>query len=260
MNQEIPLEIFEPPSDFSHKNWLAGKDQNGLNAGAFLLRVNQWSFNLLTRTITYKLYHPEQDYTFEEQSVLAWLTEDADEFKDGSIYVPRTWFNAYRHEVKPGQLLCHFPAPENKWHISTWLKALKSEPGYDRPVAETSYLEEIKRFWDVKRRVDKVIKGFEHNVNRGADPVLFGMKHDETRGLAEDFGSWFRKLRMGASQMTDDANRLEEMIDKAEEVSSIILFRFFGVLTKRGQANAKLIEALMQYFETHNDRPPVVGF
>lgn len=229
MNQNIPLEIFEPPSDFSDIHWLAGKDQNGLNAGAFLLRVNQWSLNLLSRTMTYKLYHPKEDYTFEEQSVLARLTEGADEFKCGSIYVPRTWFNAYRHEVKPGQLLCHFPAPENKWHISTWLRFLKSKPGYDRPLAETSYLEEIKKFWEVKRRVDKAIKGFDRNVNRGADPVLFGMQHDETRVLAEDFKSWFEKLRIGASQMTDDAKRLEEIIDKAEEVSPIILFRFFSV-------------------------------
>lgn len=39
MNEEIPLEIFEPPSDFDHINWIAGKDWNGLNAGVFLLRV-----------------------------------------------------------------------------------------------------------------------------------------------------------------------------------------------------------------------------
>lgn len=74
------------------------------------------------------------------------------------------------------------------------------------------------------RRVDIVIKGFERNANRGADPILFGIKHDKTRGLAEDFGSRFEKLRIGASQITDDANRLEEMIDKAEEVSFSFLW------------------------------------
>src|SRR6266480_759303 len=114
MNQEVPLEIFEPPPDFSDINWLAAKDSNGLNAGVFLLRVNQWSLNLLTRTMTYKHYHPGEDYRFDEQTILARLTENDDEFKGGSIYVPKKWFNAYfniRQEVEEGLMLSHFADP-----------------------------------------------------------------------------------------------------------------------------------------------------
>jgi len=230
MNQEIPLEIFEPPSDFSHINWLAGKDYNGLNAGVFLIRVNQWSLNLLTRVMSYKHYYPEEDYTFEEQSILARLTENDEEFKDQSIYVPKAWFNAYfytLHEVKPGLLLSHFPHPDYKWHIYEWLKVLESDrdpqfkPVYNRPVTETSYPEEIKKFWNVKRRADKAIKGFERNVNRGADPILFGMQHDETKSLAEEFRDQFEELRRGSRQRTDEPDALEWLIDRAEEVSFV---------------------------------------
>jgi hypothetical protein len=233
MNQEIPLEIFEPPSDFSHINWLAGKDYNGLNAGVFLLRVNQWSLNLLTRTMTYKHYHPDEEYQFEEQTILAHLTEEDDEFKHESIYVPKAWFNAYFYslqEVKPGLLLSHFPHPDYKWHIYEWLKVLETDrdpafkPVYNRPVSETSYPEEIKKFWTVKRRADKAIKGFERNVNRGADPILFGMEHDETKALAEEFRERFEELKMGATQKTDEFDWLDSMIDQAEEVSSFFLF------------------------------------
>jgi len=228
MNQEIPLEIFEPPSDFSHINWLAGKDYNGLNAGVFLIRVNQWSLNLLTRVMTHKHFFPEEDYTFEEQSILARLTENDDEFKDQSIYVPKVWFNAYfytLHEVKPGLLLSHFPHPDYKWHIYEWLKVLESDrdpqfkPVYNRPVAETSYPDEIKKFWNVKRRADKAIKGFERNVNRGADPILFGMQHEETKSLAEEFRDHFEELRRSSRQRTDEPDTLEWLIDQAEEVS-----------------------------------------
>ena len=240
MNQEIPLEIFEPPSDFSHINWMAGKDYNGLNAGVFILRVNQWSLNLLTRVMTYKHYHPDEEYVFEEQSILARLTEDDDEFKDQSIYVPKAWFNAYfysLHEVKPGLLLSHFPHPDYKWHIYEWLRILKTDsdenyqPVYNKPVQETDYPEEIKRFWNVKRRADKAIKGFERNINRGADPIMFGMQHDETKQLAEGFREKFEELKKAARHDTDEMDSLEALINQSEEVRFIRPIRLCTRLT-----------------------------
>jgi hypothetical protein len=227
MNQEIPLEIFEPPSDFKHINWMAGKDYNGLNAGVFLLRVNTWSLNLLTRTMTYKHYHPDEEYIFEEQTILARLTEDDDEFKDQSIYVPKAWFNAYfysLHEVKPGLLLSHFPHPDYKWHIYEWLRVLESDkdtnfkPVYNLPVQETVYPSEIKSFWNAKRRADKAIKGFDRNVNRGADPIQFGMQHEETKGLAEEFRDRFEELKKAAKLKTDEFENLDKLVQNTEEV------------------------------------------
>ncbi|KAF2103390.1 hypothetical protein NA57DRAFT_18268, partial [Rhizodiscina lignyota] len=156
MNQQIPLEIFEPPSDFSHINWIAGRDWNGLNAGVLMIRVCQWSLNLMTRTMTYKHYHQDEDYVFEEQSIFARLTEKDEEFKKEMIYVPRSWFNAYFYqlqEAKPGILLSHFPHPDFKWHIYEWLKILDADkdeqynPVYNKPYEETDYPKEIKRFW-----------------------------------------------------------------------------------------------------------------
>ncbi len=232
MNQYVPLEIFEPPSDYSHINWIAAKDFNGLNAGIFLLRVNRWSLNLLTRTATHKHYHPGEDFTFEEQSILARLTEEAKEFKDRCIYVPKLWFNAYFYnsdEAKPGLLLSHFPHPDFKWHMYKWLEALKSDKHvYNRPVAETSYPEEIERFWNVKRRADTRIKEFERNVNGDADPVLLGMQHDETKSLADDFRIQFEELRKGAEQRTDNVEELDKLIDQAEEVNRFFVYFSLG--------------------------------
>ncbi|KAF2396493.1 hypothetical protein EJ06DRAFT_524478 [Trichodelitschia bisporula] len=253
MNQEIPLEIFEPPSDFSHIHWMAGRDWNGLNAGVFMLRVTSWSLDLLTRTMTYKHYHPNEDYTFEEQSILARLTETDKDFIKHSIYVPRKWFNAYYynlHEVQPGLLLSHFPHPDYKWHIYEWMRVLESDvmpgvkPMYNRPLSETPYPEEIKRFWNVKRRADKVLIGFERNVNRGADPIQFGMQHEETKALAEEFRDKYAELKKAAttSGRTDEPDALEKLVNETEE------------------KNAALIQTLMAYFETHDNPPPVAGF
>lgn len=228
MNQEIPLEVFEPPSDFQHINWIAGKDWNGLNAGVFLLRVNKWSLNLLSRVMTYQHYHPDEDYTFEEQAILARLTENDEDFKKESIYVPREWFNAYFYyltEVKPGLLLSHFPHYDYKWHMYEWLQVLENDvdpafkPVYNLPLMETIYPAAIKEFWNAKRRVDKVLKGFERNINRGADPIHYGMQHEETKEIADKFREKYEDLKKAAHEKTDDPKELVKMTNEAEEVS-----------------------------------------
>ena len=242
MNPQIPLEIFIPPSDFKHIHWIAGKDYNGLNAGVFLLRVNTWSLDLLTRTMTYKHYHPSEDYPFEEQTIFARLTEKDDQFKKNSVYVPKHWFNAYfssLNEVKPGLLMSHFPHPDYKWHIYEWLRVLEAdkdetyEPVYSIPVEETDYMDEIKRFWQVKRRTEKALKGFDRNINRGADPVKFGLEHEETRKLAEDFREKLERLRDANIFRTDDPNQLDRMITEAEEVSTRFCFSLLLNLVMR---------------------------
>lgn len=227
MNQQLPLEIFIPPSDMKHINWLAAKDFNGLNAGVFLLRVCPWTVDLLTRTMTYKHYHPDEDYTFEEQSILARLTEKDPDFKEQSTFVPKNWFNAYFYylnEVKPGLLLSHFPHPDYKWHIYEWLRVLEADkdeaykPVYNRPVQDTDYPEEIRQFWNVKRRAEKALKGFQRNVNRGADPIKFGMEHDETKELAVQFRDKLAALKEAATYKVDDPKELEKMVVETEEV------------------------------------------
>jgi galactosyl transferase GMA12/MNN10 family len=226
MNKEIPLHIFEPVADYDHINYIAARDWNGLNAGVLILRVHPWTVQLLTRTMTYKHYHPDESYVFEEQTILARLTEEDPEFHREALYMPRPWFNAYfygMHEVKPGMLLSHFAHPDFKWHMYEWLKVAYEEDGsdnpvYQKPLEETEYPEEIKKFWNTKRRADRVIKGFERNVNRGADPINFGLQHEETKALAEDFRSKFDDLKHNAFFGTDNPEELERKINSAEEV------------------------------------------
>jgi hypothetical protein len=226
MNKRIPLDIFEPPLDYDHVKYIAARDWNGLNAGVLILRVDPWTVELLSRTMTYKHYHPDESYVFEEQTILARLTENDPEFRKAALYVPRGWINAYfygMHEVKPGMLLSHFAHPDFKWHMYEWLKVAYEEDGSDNPVyqrnvEDTDYPEEIKRFWNVKRRADRAIKGFERNVRRGADPINFGLQHEETRALAEDFKAKLDDLKHNAFFGTDNPEELERRIVWAEEV------------------------------------------
>lgn len=226
MNKEIPLDIFEPPSDYDHINYIAARDWNGLNAGVLLLRVHPWTVTLLSRVMTYQHYHPDESYPYAEQTILARLTETQAEFKQYSLYMPRPWFNAYfygMHEVQPGMLLSHFAHPDFKWHMYEWLKVAYEEDGseskfYTKSVQETEYPGEIRRFWNAKRRADRVIKGFERNIHRNADPIQFGLQHEETKALAEDFKTKFDDLKYHSFFGTENPPELEKRIEAAEEV------------------------------------------
>lgn len=179
--------------------------------------------------MTYKKYHPNDDFSFEEQSIFAHLTERDDDFKREMIYVPRSWFNAYFYqlaEAKPGILLSHFPHPDYKWHIYEWLKILDADkderfdPVYNKPLEQTMYPSEVRKFWQTKRRVDKALRGFERNIQRGADPIQFGMQHGETKEMAEAFRDKYEGLKEASRFKTDEPEQLDRLIDEAEEVTS----------------------------------------
>jgi hypothetical protein len=255
MNKEISLDIFEPPSDYEHINYIAARDWNGLNAGVLMLRVHPWTVQLLSRTMTYKHYHPEEAYVFEEQTILARLTENEEQFRRSSLYMPRPWFNAYfygMHEVKPGMLLSHFAHPDFKWHMYEWLKIAYEEDGsdnptYQKPVSDTEYPAEIKRFWAAKRRADRVIKGFERNIHRNADPIQFGLQHEETKALAEDFRQKFEDLKHHAFFGTENPAELEKRIERAQEVSYVVFsWDFPWFWPALAQANLIVIHTVQQ--------------
>ncbi|KAK0750599.1 hypothetical protein B0T18DRAFT_321234, partial [Schizothecium vesticola] len=228
MNPEIPLEIFEPPPDFAHIHFMVTRDHNGLNAGVFFIRVSEWSLRLLLRVLTHKHYHPEEKHRWEEQTVLAQLTETDEGFRYRSIYVPKAWFNPYFYnprEVKPGLFMSHFPSKHRKWHMYRWLDlAAAPEQGasgsvrYRIPVSDTVYAKDIQRFWDLQRRVAKVLEGFDKDISRKADPIHFGLQYDDTATLATSYEKQLERLRKAARQKSDEMLVLERLINECQEV------------------------------------------
>lgn len=64
--------VFLPPETLPHVYALVTADHNGLNNGVFYLRVHPSSVDLLTKTISYPLTHPEDDLGwFGEQGAMA---------------------------------------------------------------------------------------------------------------------------------------------------------------------------------------------
>lgn len=108
LNPHTPLEIFLPPShipEVANIHLLMASNWDGLNSGAFGLRVHPWSVSILSAVLAYPLYKADKlaRDRFRDQSAFQWLLQSPDSFliKGGHLGgtenwadVPMRWFNS----------------------------------------------------------------------------------------------------------------------------------------------------------------------
>lgn len=103
-NPEIPLEVFIPERpELDQIHFLCGNDHNGLNDGAFLLRVNDFALHMLAAALSVETYRPQVDLKFSEQSAIEHVLLAGDTYRpwdgtryiDGYAKIPQRWMNAY---------------------------------------------------------------------------------------------------------------------------------------------------------------------
>ncbi len=107
MNPTTPLEIFLPPVDNANLtgvNLLMASNWDGLNSGAFALRVNPWCVSLLSAVLAYPIYHADWLVTdrFRDQSAFQWLLAGSDSplvatptrGREHWAEIPMRWFNS----------------------------------------------------------------------------------------------------------------------------------------------------------------------
>jgi len=124
-NPTIRLEAYLPEDENVH--FVAAADKNGLNAGVFLLRVNSWSYNLMTKVLAYPDYHKDDFIRFAEQTAINNLLSSEEE-TEHYVIVPRSWFNQYSGAKAKGNFLIHFPGTNNK---SEKVKMIREEINRD---------------------------------------------------------------------------------------------------------------------------------
>lgn len=74
MNPNVPLDIFLPPEqDFSHVNLICTNDHNGLNNGAFMIRVGEWGVRYFVDSLALHTYKPDLELKYSEQSAMETL-------------------------------------------------------------------------------------------------------------------------------------------------------------------------------------------
>jgi hypothetical protein len=108
MNPHTPLEVFLPPTDIpevANIHLLMASNWDGLNSGAFGLRVHPWSVSILSAVLAYPLYKEDKLKTdrFRDQSAFQWLLQSPESYlfkhaplqgKENWADVPMRWFNS----------------------------------------------------------------------------------------------------------------------------------------------------------------------
>ncbi|KAI9678820.1 MAG: hypothetical protein M1817_005879 [Caeruleum heppii] len=162
MNPSIPIEAFLPPEELPDIHLLVTNDFNGLNNGVFPIRVHPWSVELMSAVIASRVYAPEADYTFRDQSALSDVLKRP-RFRQNVAYVPQRWFNAYDggnsltdkiepYQIRRGDMLVHFAGLGNreermKYHMDI---AEQHLPDWELDLFHTSYPSELREFWAKK--------------------------------------------------------------------------------------------------------------
>jgi hypothetical protein len=170
INPKIPLEIFLPPPDFDHINFLTTKDHNGLNTGVFFMRVDPWSVTFLTKSMGLPMFRADIDLGFSiDQEAMANVFQES-EYGYARIYQPRQWFNTYEfdhgYEGKKGNMLVHFPGLGDRWnHMSRWLDTIEQNPEeWEVELSNTTYQAEIDQFWSALREGKKALDEAEQHL------------------------------------------------------------------------------------------------
>jgi lipopolysaccharide biosynthesis glycosyltransferase len=147
-----------PPEDYPDIHLLATKDQNGFNAGMFLVKVHKWSLKLLADTLTLQTGNEEVAKLFAEQTALYVLFNQT-ENRPHIIYQPRPWFNTYEfhhdYEGSKGSMFVHFVGLfEERWsHMQKWLDILEGpeQAEWEIKLKDTHYADAIEKFWTTLR-------------------------------------------------------------------------------------------------------------
>ena len=154
INPLIPLETFLPPPDMRGVHAIFARDWNGLNAGAFILRVSTWSIEIMSAVLAYRVFNPDTDLPWGEQTAMKNLLGEAD-FVKGAVYVPARWFNSYPtgdppYKAQPGDMGLHFAGVTNKGTVmEEWLYKLeKDRAEWEVPLERGNLTNQIKWFWD----------------------------------------------------------------------------------------------------------------
>jgi hypothetical protein len=157
INPLIGVETFLPPDDLEGINLIVTEDWNGLNNGVFIMRVSAWSVNMLTDTLAYPTYRPDEDLPFTEQTAMERMIQDS-RYTRNCIFVPPRWFNAYprdedetrtKYHVQRGDMMLHFAGVGDR---SKMIRAFHDHVVAERemweiPAAETLLPGETADFW-----------------------------------------------------------------------------------------------------------------
>lgn len=217
LNPNVPPEIFLPPQELPEIHLVATQDHNGLNTGVMFLRVHPWSVSLLTAASAYPANHGDSNLgQIADQEamrrVLGWSDGGWSDqgYHDGTVYVPRSWINAYgadrSYEGTKGDFLVHFAEldqDERREHMEDWLNILaKHGKEWEMPLEETGLRGNASEYWEQVQATKQAVRVMETKLagmpNGTAEEI-----HDKER-----FGNQTTELKTTLWEHSDDVEQM----------------------------------------------------
>ncbi|KAI9724824.1 MAG: hypothetical protein M1812_000100 [Candelaria pacifica] len=184
INPNLPISLFLPPSPaFDHIHILVTNDFNGLNNGVFPVRVHSWSAELFAAVVAFRIYKPNFQMRFRDQTALEELLKEP-HFKDNVVHLPQRWFNAYRggglsettqpYQSRRGDLLVHFAGtPDRDGVMGEWMDlAEMHQPEWEIDLVHSSYPGEVKEYWAERSREVEALRQKIANATEGAQKLI----------------------------------------------------------------------------------------
>ena len=240
LNPHIPIETFLPPLSgrFDDVHLVIVHDFNGLNNGIFAIRVCRWSVQLLSAILAFPHYKPDHFLLFRDQSAMEEVLREW-RFARHIVQAPQRWFNAYQGEhnetlapfqVRRGDFLVHFPGVgDREQRMQYWLdRAEQHLPDWEIEYKQTSYPTEARDFWAevaaAREAKSKRLENVKARVTDVEDLVQRRMEEYEDRLSEEEKGKVAEERKqmrevMDREETKDDPNRIEEVLQKLQEVS-----------------------------------------
>ncbi len=236
MNPNIPLDIFLPPAEFSHLHLLVTADPHGLNNGVFYIKVHPWSVELLSAVVAYRIYRPDTELQYRDQSALEDVLKEK-HFKKNFLQLPQRWFNAIWGElnddstrsfqVRRGDLLVHFPGhPQRDEIMRKFLdRAERHMSEWELDLESTSYPNEMKEFWLEQHEVletqraeaQKAVKEAEELLGK-VDSQMAAHHNDLDSEDAEKIDERVKRLKLALHDHIDDKEVVQEASDRLQDV------------------------------------------
>ncbi|KAK4693035.1 citronellol/citronellal dehydrogenase, partial [Lecanoromycetidae sp. Uapishka_2] len=264
MNPKVPLDVFLPPEEYSDIHLLATADGNGVNAGAFFIKVHPWSVGLLEAVVSFPLYRPHIDLEHYDQTALKELLRDK-EFRHNYMFAPQRWFNAYVKELydsrrpwqmNPGDLLVHFPnLPHNQDEM--WVLLDRSQMHlreFEVEYESTTYSKEIPEFWASQHDKQITQKGEAREAAKDADVLLKrttsqlkmhrnDMNQEDTGNIEQQMAA----LRLSLREQEDNKEATMLYYQRLQQASGVL-----HILAAKGrEALIKRAEAIMSSSKEH---------
>jgi len=114
LNPNVPWAAFLPPEDFKDIHFVAIKDWNGFNAGAFFVRVNEWNVRMLSQASTSHEPPPDEEQGPDREQSCFKSVAKRPGYREHVVYEPVEWYNAFEEsggqspKFEPGEMMVHF--------------------------------------------------------------------------------------------------------------------------------------------------------